>query len=143
MIRTFLLVLCLLVAAKDDANKKDQDAMQGDWACERFVRDGMAFDDDAAGALFRTVKGSSYTVYRFRKAIGGGTFKLDATKSPRHIDLALSDGPAKGKVIPGIYKLEKDALTLCYAQPGGKRPTEFASKEDSGVSLTVWKREKK
>ena len=136
-----LLVGLLLAAAPEDDNKKDLKAMQGDWACEELVKDGFRVPDDDARALFRTVKDDTYTVHRFRKKAGSGKFKLDATKSPKHIDI-IPDG-AKGLVIEGIYKIDGDKLTMCYAAPKGKRPTEFASKEESGVTLAVWLREKK
>src|SRR5262249_26207484 len=145
MLRTTALCFALLLVAadkKEDASKKDLTAMQGDWAAEKMVRDGMALPDDDVQALFRTVKGNAYTVFRFRKKLGSGTFKLDASKSPRQIDIT-PDGVPKGTVFQGIYKLEKDTLTICFAGPKGKRPTAFASKEDSGVTLTVWKKEKK
>jgi uncharacterized protein (TIGR03067 family) len=142
MIRTLLLVLCLLVAAKDDPNKKDQDAMQGDWAGERFVVSGMELDDDNAQSIFRSIKGDSYTVYLFRKKIDGGKYKIDATKSPKQIDL-MPEGKEKAGVIRGIYKLEKDTLTVTYSAAGKDRPTTFESKAGSGHTMTVWKKEKK
>jgi uncharacterized protein (TIGR03067 family) len=142
MIRTFLLVLCLLAVTKDDPNKKDQDAMQGDWACERYVVSGMPLDDDNAQSIFRTNKDDGYTVYLFRKRLGGGTFKLDATKTPKQIDL-MPEGKGKAGAVRGIYKLEKDTLTICYAAPGKERPATFEAKMDSGHTLTVWKKEKK
>jgi uncharacterized protein (TIGR03067 family) len=141
MIRTLLLASCLLLAVKDDPNVKDQDAMQGDWACESFVIAGMALDDDNAQSIFRTIKGNGYTTFLFRKKLDSGTFKLDATKTPREIDLTPAD---KGKgVIRGIYKLEKDTLTMCYSTTGKDRPTKFESKAGTGHALAVWKREKK
>jgi hypothetical protein len=43
----------------------------------------------------------------------------------------------------GIYKVENDKLTLCYAGPKQERPKAFESKPESGVTMTVWGREKK
>jgi uncharacterized protein (TIGR03067 family) len=141
MIRTCFLLMLTLLAADDDAAKKDRAAMQGDWAADSLMRDGTRADDDSAHSLFRTVKGDAYTTYLFRKKIAGGTFKLDASKTPRQIDITPEGG--KGVVIQGIYKIEKGTFTMCYAGPGGKRPTAFESKEGSGVTLIVWKKEKK
>jgi uncharacterized protein (TIGR03067 family) len=136
-----LAVFVLSAGEAADPSKKDLERMQGDWAAVSMVRDGQASDEDDARALFRTVKGDTYTVFRFSKAIGKGTMKLDATKNPKTIDLT----PDGGKVPPvaGIYTLEGDTLTLCYGLPGKPRPTKFASEPDSGVSLAVWQREKK
>jgi uncharacterized protein (TIGR03067 family) len=85
------------------------------------------------------VKGNNYTVFRFSKAVGKGTFTLDATRTPKTIDLT----PAGAKPILGIYKLEKETLTICYGEPGKPRPTAFAAKAGSGHTLMVWVREKK
>jgi len=54
----------------------------------------------------------------------------------------LSDGPRKGKEIPGIYKFEDDTWTECQAKPGERRPTEFATGPGTGKGgiLVVWKR---
>jgi uncharacterized protein (TIGR03067 family) len=142
MIRSLLLVLCLLAAAKDDPNKKDQDAMQGDWACESYVVGGGALDDDNAQSIFRTNKGDTYTLYLFRKKIGGGTFKLDATKTPRQIDL-IPEGKGKEATVKGIYKLQKGTLTICAGDPGKDRPAAFESKMGTGHTLSVWKKEEK
>jgi uncharacterized protein (TIGR03067 family) len=137
-----VLSLCLLGADTEDANKKDQKAMQGDWAGDRFVRDGMAFPDDDAQGFFRTNKDDTYTVFRFRKKISSGKFKLDASKSPKQINM-IPDGAPEGVSIKGIYKIEGNKLTICYALPKQDRPTAFESKEKTGHTLTVWIREKK
>jgi uncharacterized protein (TIGR03067 family) len=140
------LLLAAVAAAgaspKEDAGKKDLEGMQGDWAAESMERDGMKLPDDDARAFFRTVKGNSYTVHRYSKQISAGTFRLDASKTPRTIDF-IPSVPAKGKPILGIYRLEGDTLTLCYSAPGKPRPREFSAKEGTGNTLAVWVREKK
>jgi uncharacterized protein (TIGR03067 family) len=141
MTRILVLVLCLFAAVKDDPNKTDLDALQGDWACERYVVNGTTLEPDDAQAYFRTIKDSSYTVSRYRKKLGAGTFTLDATKTPKHIDIT-PEGKGKDVVIRGIYRLEKGTFTFCYAAPGKDRPTAFEAKEGSGQTLTVWKKEK-
>jgi uncharacterized protein (TIGR03067 family) len=125
----------------DEAKRKDLEKMQGEWQAASYVVDGMQLPDDDAQALFRTVKGEQYTVFRFSKPIGKGTFTIDATKKPKTID----SQPAQPNVKPilGIYELDRDTLKVCNARPGQERPQEFASKPGSGHTLTVWQREKK
>jgi uncharacterized protein (TIGR03067 family) len=136
-----LAVLILAAAESPDASKNDLERMQGDWAAESMVRDGQVFPEEDAQAYFRTVKGNTYTIFRFRTVAGKGTMKLDATKKPKTVDFT----PEGGKVpaLAAIYELEGDKLTLCAAQPGKPRPTKFVSDEGSGFSLSVWRREKK
>ena len=134
--------LGIAASPKEDASKKDLEKMQGDWAAESMERDGMKLDPDDAQAFFRTVKGNSYTVHRYSKKISSGTFRLDATKTPRAIDF-MPDFPARGKPILGIYRLEGDKLTLRYPAPGQPRPREFSAKAGTGNTVAVWVREKK
>lgn len=128
------------LGAEKEEIEKDLKAMQGDWAADSFVRDGMVFPEDDARSFFRTNKGDRYTMQRFSKKVGSGKVVLDPSKSPREIDF-LPDPPFKGKPILGIYKLEKGKLTMCYAPSGSKRPTTFTSEPGSGVTLIVWVRE--
>jgi uncharacterized protein (TIGR03067 family) len=142
---TMLAVMLSALAAgpKDDKTVKDLARMQGDWACDSFVREGLRFPDEDAQALFRTVKGNDYTVSRFNKAVGKGAFTLDAKKSPPTIDITPAGPAGKGGPLLGIYKFEGDKFTMCYAPPGQPRPKAFSAREKSGHTLTVWVREKK
>ena len=128
---------------KADANKKDLATMQGDWALTSMTRDGMKFPDEDAQALFRTVKGKQYTVSRYEKVAGKGTFTIDATTKPHTIDFLPDTEKDKSRVLRGIYKFDGEKLTICYAPAGKDRPTEFASKEGQNQTLAVWEREAK
>ena len=54
-----------------------------------------------------------------------------------------TEGPFKGKTTLGIYKLEGDEFTVCFAPPDKDRPKEFTTKSGTGVLVHVWKRQKK
>src|SRR5262249_6754970 len=138
-------VVALLAAGapKGDDNAKDLKKMQGDWAMVSMIRDGQQVPDEAAQALFRTVKGNEYTVFRYDKPVAKGTFKLDASKKPKAIDLFLANAPKGAKPTLGIYEFDGEKLKLCYASPGKDRPAEFTSKEGTEQTMTVWEREDK
>jgi uncharacterized protein (TIGR03067 family) len=142
-----VLVFALLVTqpgadSSSDVNKQDQAAMQGDWALASMIVDGQTVPDDDCQGLFRTMKGDEYSVFRYEKQISKGTFRLDATKKPKTIDLIAAGGPPDAKPTLGIYKLEDGKLKICYTRPGQSRPKEFSSVEGSKQYLTVWEREK-
>jgi uncharacterized protein (TIGR03067 family) len=68
-----------------------------------------------------------------------GTFKLDATQSPKTIDSVLAG--QEGKPIPGIYEFDGDKLRICAAPPGKPRPKDFEARLGSQHTLVVWERE--
>jgi uncharacterized protein (TIGR03067 family) len=136
-----IVVLALLLP--HDANRQDLESMQGNWAAVSYTADGQQLPDDDAQAFFRSIKGNEYTVFRFDKAIGKGSFTIDATKSPKTIDAIPTLRGGKGKPILGIYEIKENRLRLCFAAAGKDRPTDFTSAPGSGRTLTVWEREKR
>ena len=42
---------------------------------------------------------------------------MDATRSPKTIDITIIDGPNKGEIFKGIYELKDDTYKLCGSQP--------------------------
>jgi uncharacterized protein (TIGR03067 family) len=132
-----------LLAARptDDPNKADLDKMQGNWAAVSMTVDGTTLSDDEAQSIFRTVKGDAYSVLLFSKVLGTGTFRIDATKTPKHID--AFPGSRKGVTMKGVYELDGKRLRVCFSGPGKERPADLTSKSGSGRTLTVWEREEK
>ncbi len=89
-------------------------------------------------------KGSSaaFTMDKFSMKEGKTTidyaYKIDASKSPKWIDLAAGDA-----MILGIYEIKGDTLQICMNSPGGKRATRFESKDKTENDiLMVFKRAK-
>ena len=82
--------------------------------------------------------------YEFPKGINRisakGTVKIDAAKGT--IDFTPDDGPAKGKTLVGLYKVDGDVLTLCFTGTGGERPKEFKT-ADRNTVLATYERKKK
>ena len=131
----------LLVAAdaKDDAVKKDMDALQGKWQVASMERDGEAVP--VAKDAVRVITGDKYEMTLFPDLKIEGKFKIDPTAKPKTIESTATSGPYKDQELLGIYELDGDTLKICYALPGKDRPTEFKSKE--GVMLFVHKKVKK
>jgi uncharacterized protein (TIGR03067 family) len=126
-----------------EAAKKDLQMLQGDWVMESSERDGKPAAADVVKTFTRTVKDNRYTA-SWEDEEGAhsvsGMFTLDPTKTPKRVDVVLSDGPSKGKTMLGIYQLDGETQTLCVAAPGKDRPTAFNSRQGT---LIVWKRAKK
>jgi RNA polymerase sigma factor (sigma-70 family) len=131
-------------AAAIDAAQEDSEALQGGWEGQSAEQDGKSLPDEEVKKLRVSIKGDRMMI------IPGGEwtplkFKLDPTKSPKVLRMAPGEGPEKDKVVPVIYRLNKDAdmLTLCWDAKEGKAvPEDFSSKKGSGLMLVVLKHER-
>ena len=72
-----------------------------------------------------------------------GIQKIDPTKSPKTIDVTMTEGPNKGAIMLGIYEIDGDTLKVCFDAEVKKRPTEFKSPAGSETFVNVHKRVKK
>ncbi len=123
--------------AKDDLVK-----LKGDWTLVYTEAEGKKRTPENFKEFSRTIKGDTFLVtIETDEGVQtvGGKFKLDPAKTPKTIDVDMTEGPAKGKSFKGIYKFEGDTQVICLAAPEKDRPTKFDSKEGT---VTVWKRPK-
>jgi len=93
----------------------------------------------------RTVDGDKYTV---KVATGDGTrtiegtFKVDATKKPKTLDVNATDCAGNEITLQGIYELTGDTQKICVGRSGEQRPADFTAPEGSGNTILVWKKAK-
>jgi uncharacterized protein (TIGR03067 family) len=126
-----------------DIAKDDLEKMKGDWtlvstetnAKKRTAADFKEFSRKVTGETYEVTIETEEGV----QSIGIKITKLDSAKSPKTIDVEMTEGPAKGKTFRGIYKFVDDTQVICLAAPDNDRPTKFDSKEGT---VTVWKRAK-
>src|SRR5438876_9873472 len=104
------IVLFLAANSTDDAAKKDQEKLQGDWTLVSGERDGQEFPEDLVKSLKRTMKDDTFTVTRDGETVAKGTFTLDPSKKPKAIDIKLE---AAANPVHGIYELDGDTFKLC------------------------------
>lgn len=140
-----LLALAASARSQDDAAKKDLKGMEGTWAVTFLEKDGekVSEEQNKKADVKLVVKDAKYTIYFGEMKLATGLVKLDLTKKPKQIDAVAEDGPTKGKAMPGIYELKGDEMRVCFAQPGGERPTEFRTRAGSGQVLITYKRREK
>ena len=121
----------------------DLKALKGTWVGKTVTFDGDDVGANVAIQLHFIFDGEKVT-QRGGLAKAGNTYLpiaqrdtykvvLGTADKVKTIDLK-SDRPG-GKTIPGIYKLEKDTLTICLNYKNADRPTEFKSTADSGLGV--------
>jgi uncharacterized protein (TIGR03067 family) len=132
---------------KDKASRVDLDKLRGTWSTVSLVNDGKTLVDEKTPAKKGPAAKLAYDAKKWMikvgdKTVASGQFKIDATKKPKEIDVMDETGTKNEKTRLGIYELDGDTYKYCLAPPGKPRPKEFTSKEGSGHSLGVMKREK-
>ena len=136
--------LAAVALADDAADRKDKEMLQGTWMAVSGEKEGK--DDPEAKEHAIVFEGDKFSIKKGDKVIVQGTFKIDASKSPKTMDLTVTEGPekTKDKTALSIYVLDGDELTWCVSEPGSsERPEKLATKEGVKRMLVKFKREKK
>ena len=130
--------------ADDKADlEKEVRKFQGTWTFESSETGGKQLPAGELKGFILTFEGEKHTVKKGDEVIQVGTQKLDPSKSPKTIDVTMTEGPNKGAVMLGIYEFDGDTLKACFDPQGKKRPTEFKSAAGSENFVNVHKRVKK
>ena len=122
----------------DDADK-DLKKLVGTWEEVSHTADGKAKPaDELKGHTVVIDAAGKWEAFKDGTSILKGTFKLDPAKKPRAADWTIEGSDMVAK---GIYEVDGDSWKHCFSL--ADRPTEFGSKEGSGVYYVVLKRVKK
>lgn len=127
--------------SKDDA-KKDLEKFQGKWEAVKLVRGGESMPEEQVKPLRLVITGDKRVLKVGEEVHSDATFKLDASKKPKTIDITVKEGPLEGKTVKGIYTFEGDTHKICLTLEGDERPKDFESKEGSNHLLMIFKRAK-
>jgi len=132
------------ILADDKADiEKETKKFQGTWTFESSESGGMKLPADELKGFILTFEGEKHTLKKGDDLVQVGIQKIDPSKSPKTIDVTITEGPNKGMVMLGIYEIHGDTLKVCFDPQGKKRPTEFKSPPGSENFVNVHKRVKK
>jgi uncharacterized protein (TIGR03067 family) len=123
--------------------EKETKKFQGTWTIESSETGGKEIPADELKGFILTFEGDKHTLKKGDELIQVGIQKIDPSKSPKTIDVTMTEGPNKGMVMLGIYEIDGDTLKVCFDPQGKKRPTEFKSPPGSENFVNVHKRVKK
>jgi uncharacterized protein (TIGR03067 family) len=126
----------------DDKSAVDKELQkfQGRWTFESVQAGGVQESADNFKDMMLMFEGAKHTIKKGNEVIQAGMQKIDPSKSPKTIDVTITEGPSKGVVMLGIYEIDGDTLKVCFDMVGKKRPTEFKSTPGSPTFLNVHKR---
>ena len=140
----WLLVVAVgLAVAADDPPKddvaKEKEKLLGTWVGVSGESYGIKIADDENKKTKLVISTDKITLPNVDLEL---TYEVDPTKNPKTINVKFTKGPNKDVQMIGIYKLDKDTLTLCMDESGKDRPTKFETKKRTEQTLLVLKREK-
>jgi uncharacterized protein (TIGR03067 family) len=135
----FVLLATLLSAAALSAQDKRDDArkaFQGTWT---IVHTKKGDDTDKEPVTAPTVvgDGDKYRIKAGDKVVEEGTFTIDPSKSPKHIEVAATVGMDKGKKWHGVYELKGDTLRAVVGPTDKDRPTKFDNPTEGVRAFTL------
>lgn len=142
LITAAVLLAFFVTPVRADDPKKVLADLQGEWKLVGLTKNGVPEPKNRLTTSRLTVSNSNITL---NDGVNKpeGTFTFDPKANPPAIDITLtvSGGtPTTGK---GIYKLEKDRLTICFGLNNTDRPNEFKSVKGGTVGMWVLERVKK
>lgn len=123
--------------------EKELKKFQGAWKFESSESGGQKIPAEQLKDFVLTFDGAKHTVKNGTEVIQAGTQTIDPSKSPKAIDVTLTEGAMKGMVLLGIYEIDGDTLKVCFDMGNKKRPVEFKSPPGSETFVNVHKRAKK
>ena len=138
-----IVVGCLLAGAGFAPDKaSDWKELTGDWQPTKMWIDGNELPPDDVKEFLVTLAEGKYTAKRGSDVIDEGKVVIDASKSPKYMDLTATVGDNKDKVRLGIYELKGDTMKFAFAAAEKDRPTKFESAAGSGSIYIEYKKKK-
>lgn len=140
MTRSILLTLVAVLSAgvanaDDEANKKAAKELEGSYEMVQMVRDGEAVPAERVKAVTGVTIKDGELILKTGPSEDKATFAVTAGKNPAHIDITSGSGELR----PGIYKLEKDELTIVFHTIDKTRPINFDGKGNGARKLVLKK----
>jgi RNA polymerase sigma factor (sigma-70 family) len=140
---------------RDDEAKKDAESLQGRWAVESEVMDGVEPPAELLKAVVVVFKGDQMT-FRPGLAIDATDngnikfvldpqpdamqFKLSQGSNPKAMQFTALEPDWRRRPCNAIYKHSGNNLTICLGAPDAPSPVEFTGKKGSKQVLWVLKR---
>jgi uncharacterized protein (TIGR03067 family) len=128
--------------AKGDA--AEIEAMQGVWKPVEAVLGGTPLPQQVLDSITLKITGDKYEVTVEGENGDKGVTRLDASATPKRIEISSTEGANQGKTFPAIYEFKShDSFRICYDLSGSGYPVKFESAKDTLLYLVTYERQKK
>jgi uncharacterized protein (TIGR03067 family) len=136
----FTVLACVVgfCLAGQDRSVADQAKLQGEWHMLSGRQNGADLPDASVKSAKRVCKDDTTTVTIGGALLMTAKFTLDATRDPKTIDYDVTAGTNAGKKQLGIYRIDGQTVSFCFAPPAQPRPDGFVSNAGDNRTLSSW-----
>jgi uncharacterized protein (TIGR03067 family) len=144
MLTVFFGSLLLTPAQAEGKARPDAELIQGTWSAVSLEKSGMKAPDEViqGAKIHFGADGKGKILEKPGKEEQQFTYTLTPDKKVKEITLTRIDR-GQEKVHKGIYYFLDDTITICLADDGDERPTDFGTQAGDRRLLLVLKRDKK
>jgi uncharacterized protein (TIGR03067 family) len=146
MITCICMALTAVLAAAEPnkvAVEQELKNLSGSWEIVSLEIDGKERPLGELTQFRRVQQGDRVTWKNGDQTVMEIQFAINLEADPKAVDSTYLTGDNKGKTHLGIYRLEGDDFTMCFAGFDQPRPTEFTTAPASGRILYKAKRVEK
>ena len=94
-------------------------------------------EDKVKGHVVRFTKDRIVVTDKEKNEVYVAKYELDSAKTPCGITMTSEIAPRKGETAKGLIEKDGDTVRLIYALPGGDVPTEFKTKSEKQIMVTM------
>ena len=130
--------------AKEEADAADRKLQQGTWKHTEASLGGEPVPAGQLSAITLKLFGDRYELtVEGEPRPDKGTCVLDATSTPKRMQITSDEGPNKGKTFLAIYEFKGDAvMRICYDLSGTQYPKAFSSAKGAPLYLVTYQRKR-
>lgn len=124
------------------AAARDRALYAGRWKIVAIESDGEAKPGDAREVIVDNRADGSWTMTVDGLEVNRGESRIDPLADPPEIDIEITAGDGKGKVLQGIYEVTETRRRLCFRGEQGWRPREFRTQPGDGAVLVTFEKQR-
>jgi len=119
---------------------RDRALYAGTWKIVAIESDGEVKPGDARRVIVVNHADGTWAMTVDGLETNRGESRIDPLASPREIDIDITAGDGKGKVLQGIYEVTETRRRLCFRGEQGWRPREFRTQPGDGAVLVTFEK---